>query len=180
MGLHIFLCRATLPGSHEDNSGLQISVSTQTLYDLKKFGYSTFPPVQLPSKRPWSLRGRSRTIITVLPQYYRGLPPGTQSLLQSKGFGSENGVRSRTQTRYCAFFFFKLIFLILLLIDWFKLYLRIVAVLALGCCAGFSSAVWAVATRSLWCVGFSLQPLPLVWSTASQCMGFCSWGPWAQ
>ena len=136
MGLHIFLCRAILPGSHEDNSGLQISVSTQTLYDLKKFGYSTFPRTVTQVNGHRSLWGRSRIIITVLPH-----PPGTQSLLQSKGFGSENGIRSGKPDKVLCLFFFKLIFLILFLIYLFKLHLFILAVLPLGCCAGFSLVV---------------------------------------
>ena len=78
-----------------------------------------------------------------MPQYYRSLPPGTQSLLQSKDFGSENGVRSRNQTRYCAFFFFFKVDIANPFMGLFKLYLFTLAVLALGCCADFSLVVWS-------------------------------------
>lgn len=52
------LCRATLPGSHEDN--LKVSRYQCQLRHCMTLKSLAIPlsPVQLPSKRPWSLRGK--------------------------------------------------------------------------------------------------------------------------
>ena len=46
--------------------------------------------------------------------------------------------------------------------------------------AGFSLVAASGGYSSLWCAGFSLRWLLLLWSTGSRCVGFSSCGSWAQ
>ena len=64
-----------------------------------------------------------------------------------------------------------------------KIYLCVylfLAALGLRCCVGFSLVVASRGYSSLWCTGFSLRWLLLLWSTGSRCSGFSSCGTWAQ
>ena len=52
----------------------------------------------------------------------------------------------------------------------------LVAVLGLHCCSGFSLVAASVGCSLLWCAGFSLRRLLLLWSAGC---GLQYWGMWA-
>ena len=69
----------------------------------------------------------------------------------------------------CTFFFYINLFILFYL-----------AVLGLHCCARAFSSAASGGYSSLWCAGFSLRWLLLLWSTGSRCAGFSSCGTHAQ
>ena len=66
---------------------------------------------------------------------------------------------------------FKYLFIYLFIYFWLRWVFVAVCRLSLVAVSGGYS--------SLWCTGFSLWWLPLLWSTGSRCVGFSSCGTWA-
>ena len=73
-----------------------------------------------------------------------------------------------------------LIFLVLFLKKKFYLFIYFWLHWVFVAARGLSVVVVSGGYSSLWCAGFSLQWLLLLWSTGSRHMGFSSCGTWAQ